>query len=103
MRHKTNFSSGLPSVDLPDGDFSNAPMPPPPKSPEFPALPIRPTLACFCNASFANVKPRRESATGHCIFLAGAAAVHCSKTQTQTALGSAEAEFYAVVSAAKIV
>ena len=37
------------------------------------------------------------------IALAGAAVVYRSKTQTQTALSSTEAEFYAAVSAAKIV
>ena len=103
MRYRTNFSNGVPSVDLPNGDFSDVPMPLPPESPKFPDLPNKPILACFCDASYANIKPRRKSTTGYCIFLAGAAVVYQSKTQTQTALSSTKAEFYAVVSAAKIV
>ena len=68
----------------------------------FPTSPDDPTIACFVNAAFANVKPKQKSTTGCAIVLDGAAIVCRSKMQTKTALSSTEAEFHAAVSTAKI-
>ena len=103
LRYEVNLSTGPSSLDLPNGLFSDPPIPLPPDLPPFPSLPKDTTITCFVDAAYANVKPKRKSTTGYAIFLAGAAIVYRSKTQTQTALSSTEAEFYAAVSAAKIV
>jgi predicted house-cleaning NTP pyrophosphatase (Maf/HAM1 superfamily) len=55
------------------------------------------------DAVYGNVRTTRKSTNGFAIFLASAAIVYQSKTQTQTALSSTEAEFYEPVSAAKII
>ena len=98
-----NLSNSPPSIALPEGDFSDAPMPLPEELPNFPTLPNGPTITCFCDAAFGNIKPKRKSTTGYAIFLVGAAIIYRSKTQTQTTLSSTEAKFYAAISAAKIV
>jgi len=103
LRYKVNQSNEPPSLDLPNGTFTDLPIPLPADLPPFPSLPEDTTITCFVDAAYANVKPKRKSTTGYAIFLAGAAIVYRSKTQTQTALSSTEAEFYAAVSAAKIV
>ena len=91
------------SLDLPPADYSNPPIKLPSNLPDFPQLPNDPTITCLVDAAYANVKPKRKSTTGYYVALAGAAVVYRSKTQTQTALSSTEAEFYAAVSTAKIV
>ena len=86
IRYKRNLTTGPPSIDLPDGDFSDSPMPLPEELPEIPTLPEEPIITCFCDSDFGNMKLKQKSTTGYAIFLAGAAAVYRSKTQTQTAL-----------------
>ena len=71
-----NLSNGPPSIHLPEGDFSNIPMPLPEELPEFPTLPSGLTICCFCDAAFGNIKPKRKSTTGYAIFLADAAIVY---------------------------
>ena len=77
-----NLSNGPPSIHLPEGNFSNAPMPLPEELPDFPTLPNGPAITSFCDAAFGNIKPKRKSTTGYAIFLAGAAIIYQSKTQT---------------------
>ena len=103
IRYEMDLSSGPPSIDLPNGDFSDLPHPLPPELPPFPILPKGPVIICFCDAAYGNVKSKGKSTTGYSIHLGGGAIVYRSKTQTQTALSSTEAEFYAAISAAKIV
>ena len=98
-----NCSTGLSSIDLPEGDFSDPPMPLPDELPNFPTLPNKPTVVCFGNAACADVKLKRKPTTGCATFSAGGAFACRSKTQMQTALSSAEAKFHATVSAAEIV
>ena len=78
------------SIDLPDGDASDPLMPLPPELPSFPQLPDRPTISRFVNATHSNVKPKQKLTTACAMFLAGAAIVSQSKTQTQSALSSTE-------------
>ena len=55
------------------------------------------------DAAYANDLRQRRSTTDYAISLAGGAVIYQSKTQSVTALSSTEAEFFAVVSAAKSV
>ena len=103
MRYEMDSTSGPPSIDSPNGDFSDLPHPLPPKLPPFPILPKGPVIICFCDAAHGNVKSKGESTTGHSTHSGGGAVVCRSKTQTQTALSSTEAEFHAAISSAKIV
>ena len=65
---------------------------------------IDPTvLTCFVDAAYANDPQKRRSTTGYAIMMAGGAFAYRSKTQTVTALSSTEAEFFAAVSAAKVI
>ena len=88
---------------IPDGTFNDPPIPLPDTLPPFPSLPTDATITCLVDAAYANIKPKRKSTTGLVVMLANAAIVYKSKTQSQTAQSSTEAEFYAAVSAAKIV
>lgn len=97
--HRTDIHS---HTDLPPGDYSDQPPPWPSNLPPFPELPSGPIFACLVDAAFGNVKTKRKSTTGYSIMLAGACIAYRSKTQTQTALSSTEAEFYAAVSVAKV-
>ena len=83
-----NLETGPPSIDLPDGDFSDMPHPLPPELPTFPILPKGPIIVCFCDAAYGNVKSKGKSTTGYSIHLGDGAIVYRSKTQTQTALSS---------------
>ena len=74
--YKMNLSTGPPSIPLPKGDFSNSPMPLPEELPDFPTLPNGPTITCFRDAAFGNIKPKRKSTSGYTIFLVGAAIVY---------------------------
>ena len=76
IRYKMNMSNGPPSIHLPEGDFSDIPVPLPEELPDFPPLPSGPTICCFCDAAFRNIKSKRKSTTGYTIFLAGAAIVY---------------------------
>ena len=92
-----------PHDDLPDGTFDDEPIKLSDTLPTFPELPSDATITCFVDAAYGNDRHRRKSTTGFAIMLANAAIVYKSKSQTQTALSSTEAEFYAAVSAAKII
>lgn len=61
LRYKLDLSTGPPSIHLPDGDFSDVPMPPPLELPPFPMLPSGPIIVCFCDAACGNVKNKRKS------------------------------------------
>ena len=76
IQYKMNLSNGPPSIPLPEGGFSNLPMPLPEELPDFPTLPNGPTITCFCDAAFRNIKPKLKSKTGYTIFLAGTAIVY---------------------------
>ena len=51
IRHKLNPSTGLPSIDLADGDFSGPPMPLPEEPSPFPSLANDPTAVCFVDGT----------------------------------------------------
>ena len=97
------YTKRTPHTDLPPGDFSDPPIKLAAHLPTFPTLPSDTTITCLVDAAYGNVRTKRKSTTGYAIMLANATIVYRSKTQTQTALSSTEAEFYAAVSAAKIV
>ena len=70
-------------------------------SPQYPETIMAGKLIGFVDAAHANDLSKRGSTTG-CVFTCSGGAVVCrSKTQSLTALSSAEAEFIAAVTAAK--
>jgi hypothetical protein len=88
--------------NLPPGDYSDLPI----KTTELPDFPYHHTqqyLVCFVDAAYANNLRNGRSTTGYALCLAGGTIGYCSKTQTVTALSLTEAEFYAAVTAAKVV
>ena len=101
LRYKK--STDQPDTTLPSHHDDDNPIPLPDSLPDFPQLPTDTTITCLVDAAYGNDLSRRKSTTGFAIMLANAAIVYKSKSQTQTALSSTEAEFYAAVSAAKIV
>ena len=88
--------------NLPSGDFSDRPPPLPDFFKDFPTINNH-EVTCFVDAAYANDPRKRRSTTGFALMLAGGAIMYRSKTQTVTALSSTEAEFFAAVSASKII
>jgi len=101
LRYKK--STDKPDTTLPSHHDDDNPIPLPDSLPDFPQLPTDTTITCLVDGAYGNDLSCRKSTTGFAIMLANAAIVYKSKSQTQTALSSTEAEFYAAVSAAKII
>lgn len=94
------FHRPEPMEDLPDVPFDFAPEDP--SLPSFPELP-RDMIAACLDAAHATDLSARRSVTGCVVFFCGAAIACKSRLQPIVATSSAEAEFHAAVTAAKVV
>ena len=93
------YQRPAPMMDLPEVPFEYLP-----EESDLPPFPViaRDVLVAFLDAAHASDLNTRRSVTGYVIMFCGAAVAYKSRLQPIVATSSTEAEFYAAVTAAKI-